>query len=491
MTTIMRTMVRVGRVVAAVSAVALSSCTVGPEFESPANTLPPQWRAPPAQVSANDVDVEWWKKLNDASLNELVARALESNADVKIAALRVAQSRTQLSGASGARWPVLNVSGLYDRQRQSENGVSTRVIDLIVPPPQRDPIIEVLSEPFDVYQAGFDAAWELDLWGRVRRSVESADASLQASSEDLHAAQLSLIAEVVRAYLQLRGVQEQLRITNADVMASADLVELTTYRVKGGIADELDLSTQRTRLSDTRASVPVLQQRQAEILSALALLLNVEPGALDAQLGSAPRTFELPQSIAGGLPSEVARRRPDIRRAEARLHAATAEIGVAVADLYPRITLTGDFVLQSLRSSDFTDWGSRQWSIGPSISLPIFDGSRRRTVVEIRELQQQEAAVSYQRTVLNAWHEIENALSAYAAERKRNEELAAAFASSRDAYEIAHVRYDHGLVSYLVELDAHRTQLQVERAYSESTTQVGTQLVAIYKALGGGWIPEE
>ena len=162
-----------------------------------------------------------------------------------------------------------------------------------------------------------------------------------------------------------------------------------------------------------------------------------------------------------------------------------------MADLYPRITLTGDFVLQSLRSSDFTDWGSRQWSIGPSISLPIFDGSRRRTVVEIRELQQQEAAVSYQRTVLNAWHEIENALSAYAAERKRNEELAAALASSRDAYEIAHVRYDHGLVSYLVELDAHRTQLQVERAYSESTTQVGTQLVAIYKALGGGWIPEQ
>ena len=284
MTTIMRTMVRARRVVAAVSAVALSSCTVGPEFESPANTLPPQWRAPPAQVSANDVDVEWWKKLNDPALNDLVARALESNADVKIAALRVAQSRTQLSGASGARWPVLNVSGLYDRQRQSENGVSTRVIDLIVPPPQRDPIIEVLSEPFDVYQAGFDAAWELDLWGRVRRSVESADASLQASSEDLHAAQLSLIAEVVRTYLQLRGVQEQLRIANAERHGERRSGRTDAYRVKGGIADELDLSTQRTRLSDTRASIPVLQQRQAEILSALALLLNVEPGALDAQL---------------------------------------------------------------------------------------------------------------------------------------------------------------------------------------------------------------
>ena len=471
----------------AMGSLLLSACAVGPEFKAPDNTLPQQWQAPSSEVSAADVDVEWWKRLEDPVLDDLVSRALESNVDVRLAGLRVAESRAQLAAASGARWPAVNSSASYSRERQSENGVNTRLIDLVAQPPTRDLIITELSKPFDVFQAGFDAAWELDLWGRVRRSIESATAAAQASDEDLHDARLSLVAEVVRTYLDLRGVQEQLRIANADVSLSADLVELTEYRVKGGVVDELDLSTQRARLADTRATVPELQQRETQTRSALEILLNVEPGTLGAQLAAAPKTLMLPQSIAGGVPSEVARRRPDIRRAEARLHAATADIGVAVADLYPRINLTGSFVVQSLRASDLTDWGSRQWSVGPSISLPIFDGSRRRSVVEIRELQQQEAAVNYQRTVLRAWHEIENALSAYSAEQQRNQELAAALASSRDAYDIAHVRYSHGLVNFLIELDAHRTLLQAERSYADSNTEVGTRLIAIYKALGGGW----
>jgi NodT family efflux transporter outer membrane factor (OMF) lipoprotein len=217
------------------------------------------------------------------------------------------------------------------------------------------------------------------------------------------------------------------------------------------------------------------------------VLLNVQPGALDTQLAAAAPTFALPPTIASGVPSEIARRRPDIRRAEAQLHAATAEIGIAVADLYPRITLTGGFAQQSLHASDFTEWGSRQWSIGPSLSLPIFDGGRRRAVVEVRKLEQQQAAVTYQQTVLRAWHEIETALSGYSAEQERNRELATALAASRDAYEIARVRYDHGLINYLAELDARRTLLQTERANSQSNIQLGTQLVAVYKALGGGW----
>lgn len=470
-----------------VCAALLSACAVGPDYKAPDDAMPSQWRSATDQVSSGSIDAEWWTRFSDPALDGLVSRALENNSDVRIAALRVAQSRAQRGAIAGSRWPVVNASAVYDRERQSENGVSTRMIDLIAPPEQRDEIVSVLSEPFSVYQAGFDAAWELDLWGRVRRSVESADASLQASGEDLHDAQLSLIAEVVRTYMQLRGVQDQLRIANSDVALTADLVELTRYRVKGGMVDELDLTTQRARLADARATIPMLQQQQVEVVSALGLLLNVEPGVLDAQLANSAVTPTVPATIAGGLPSEVARRRPDIRRAEAKLHATTAEIGVAVADLYPRITLTGDFVQQSLRASDLSEWGSRQWSIGPSISLPIFDGSRRRSVVEVRKLQQQEAAVNYQRTVLRAWHEIENALSAYGAQQRRNQELASALALSRDAYDIAHVRYQHGLVNYLIELDAHRTLLQAERAYSESSTELRTQLVAIYKALGGGW----
>jgi len=266
-------------------------------------------------------------------------------------------------------------------------------------------------------------------------------------------------------------------------------VELTQYRVKGGLVDELDLTTQRARLAEARSNIPQLRQQQTQLVSALAVLLNVEPGALDAQLTATQPTFALPSTTAGGVPSEIARRRPDIQRAEAQLQATTAEIGVAVADLYPRFTLTGSFVQQSLHGSDLTEWGARQWSIGPSLSLPIFDGGRRRAAVELRKLDQQQAAVTYQQTVLRAWHEIENALSGYSAEQERNSELATALAQSRDAYEIARIRYNHGMINYLAELDARRTLLQTERAYSQSNTQLGTQWVAVYKALGGGWTP--
>lgn len=467
------------------SSALLSACAVGPDFKTPQPALPQQWRDP--AVTGDAIEQQWWKQFHDATLDDLIGRALSNNAEVQIAMLRVAQSRVLRGAESSSRWPNVNASGAYQRERQSENGSATRMIDLIAAPGNRDQIISLLSEPFSVYQGGFDVGWELDLWGRVRRSIEAADANVRASEEDLHDAQLSLIGEVVRGYLELRGAQEQLRIANADAAASADLVELTEYRVKGGIVDQLDLATQRARLADARSSIPQWKQQESQLLSALAVLLNEQPGSLDTQLAAAQPTFTLPPTIAGGVPSEVARRRPDIQRAEAQLHAATAEIGIAVADLYPRFTLSGSFVQQSLHASDFTEWGSRQWSIGPSISLPIFDGGRRRAVVEVRKLDQQQAAVSYQQTVLRAWHEIETALSGYGAEQERNRELATALTASREAYDIARVRYNHGLINYLAELDARRTLLQTERAYSQSNIQLGTQLVAVYKALGGGW----
>jgi NodT family efflux transporter outer membrane factor (OMF) lipoprotein len=240
-------------------------------------------------------------------------------------------------------------------------------------------------------------------------------------------------------------------------------------------------------VANVRSQIPALEQREAQLRNALAFMLGRDPGALQDELADTSSRPQIPVLPGTGVPSELARRRPDIRRAEAQLHAATAEIGVAVADLYPRISLTGSFIHQSLESSDFADWGARQWAIGPSLSLPIFQGGRLRSVVELRKLQQQEAAVNYQRTVLAAWHEIENSLDAYHAEKQRNEELANVLSASRDAYDIAHVRYEHGLTNYLADLDAHRTLLQAQRAYSDSTTQLAVRFVALCKALGGGW----
>jgi outer membrane protein TolC len=238
-------------------------------------------------------------------------------------------------------------------------------------------------------------------------------------------------------------------------------------------------------------NIPKLHLQESIIENAHAFMFGAEPRSLQPLLETAHAAPTLPAIGSTGVPSELARRRPDIRRAEEQLHAATAEIGVAVADMYPRISLTGSFVQQALHPSDLTEWGARQWMIGPSISVPIFQAGRLRATLELRKIQQQVAAVNYQRTVLGAWHEIDNALDAYGAELRRNGELAGGARATQNAYESAHVRYEHGLVDSSVDLNAHRALLQAQRALSESTTQIGVQLVALCKSLGGGWSAAE
>jgi NodT family efflux transporter outer membrane factor (OMF) lipoprotein len=390
----------------------------------------------------------------------------------------------------GAQLPSVNGNASYQRERQSEVGVNTRMLNILAPPGNREDIIKALSQPFDVYQAGFDTSWELDLWGRVRRSVESANASLAASSAAVRDVQLSVTAELARNYLELRGIQRQLEISQDDVKASQETLELTQQRAAGGLLTDLDVASQRARLADGKARIPQLQQQLKQSLSAIALLLGAQPGALDGELTPVKAVPPVPPQAPIGVPSEVARRRPDIREAEARLHAATADIGVAVADFYPRITLTGSFDLQALQAGDLSEWGARQWSVGPSLSLSIFDGGRRRATLELRKVQQQEAAVNYQKTVLQAWHEIDNALNGYANEQRRRDELAVAVEASQAAFDLASTRYQHGLTTFLVALDAQRTMLQAERDYADSTTLISTRLVALYKALGGGWCGE-
>jgi NodT family efflux transporter outer membrane factor (OMF) lipoprotein len=469
----------------------IGGCSVGPSFEQPATELADQWKTPAAaELGTEGAQSEWWESFGDPKLSELVTRARAANMDLRMAALRVAQSREQLGVVAGGKWPSLNGTASYQRQRQSEHGTGTRLIDVIAPPAQRDAIIDILSEPYSVYQAGFDASWEIDLWGRIRRAVESANASVALQFEEFHAVQLSMAAETARTYLELRGVDEQLRVAHEQVEAAESSVELTQTRANAGAVTELDVIQQRTVLVDIRARLPSLQDRRAQLINALALMLAEKPDALTIELSGAAVIPMPPARVPVGIPSELARRRPDIRAAEARLQVATAEVGVAVADLYPRISLTGGFLKEALDSNDLTDWGARQWSIGPKLYLPLFDGGRRRAVVELRELQQQEAAVNYQRTVLSAWHEIENAIGSYSAERNRVRELTDLVALSRDAFEIANLRYEHGMTDLLIALDAQRTLLQAEFALVDSRTRASTNLVALYKAVGSGWSDE-
>ncbi|MDM0018885.1 efflux transporter outer membrane subunit [Variovorax saccharolyticus] len=478
------------------AALTLSACAVGPDFKpappaSPASFSDwhggsPELIAPQERERAGAAAPAGWSMFGDPVLDALQARALAASPDLQTAALRFAQSRTQLLVVQAQRVPQVNARAGARRERQSEDGDPTRLIGALNPA-NREQLIQTLSEPHYLYDAGFDASWEIDLWGRVRRSVEAADANVAASQALLAQVQLSVQAELARHYFELRAVQRQIRIAREDIAAAEETLQLVKARADGGLTTDLDVTRQQAQAADLRARLPQLLAQEAAAVNQITLLLGERPGALQAQLAARPdNASERPlPDLSLGLPSELALRRPDIQRAQAQLHAATADIGVAVADLYPRITIGASFGYESVNASTFGEWGSRQWFVGPSLQLPIFDGGRRRATVTLRELQQQEAAVAYQQTVLKAWHEIDDALSAYSAERLRNAQLAQRERSSRDALQLARVRYDHGLTDFLVQLDAQRTWLQAQREYTESTSRLALGLVAVSKALGG------
>lgn len=466
----------------------LAACAAGPDFAKPA-VVPPA-EAIEAWPVEKDEPLLSWSSLSDPTLDELQRRAMAANQDVQASLLRLAQSRAERTMTAAQRAPAVGASAGANRQRLSEDGASMRMIEILQPPDSEE-LIKALSEPYDLFQAGFDASWELDLWGRVRRSVEAADAQVIASQATLGEVRLGIQAEVARRYFELRTTERQIELAKTDIAASEETLELVDARAEGGLTSDLDVRRQAAQLAALRAQLPQLLAQEARLHNQLTLLTGESPGALDALLASpsgdaftkASLDRALPD-LSLGVPSEVAQRRPDIQRAEAQLHAATASIGIASAELYPRIVLGGDFGYEAVDADRFGEWGSRQWTVGASLDLPIFDMGRRRSMVTLRRLQQQEAAVEFQRTVLRAWHEIDDALTDYDAERRRHVELAAREANSRDAYELARARYENGLTDFLIQLDAQRTLIAAQRDYAESTGRLATGLVAISKALG-------
>ena len=479
----------------------LAGCAaVGPDHVAPAPEAPARWSdwhggdatlAAPGSPDAQALARADWSVFADPTLARLQARAADANQDVRIAALRFAQARVQQTMAAAQHGPQLSARAGVTEQRQSEYGAGTRMIDAIAPQ-NRDQLVKVLSDPFTLYQAGFDASWEPDLWGRVRRSVEAAQASADAGQAGVRQMQWSIAAEVARSYFQSRAVQEQIRLARTDIALARDTLSLLRAKVGGGLLDDSALVRQRQQLEALEARLPQLLAQEAQAINQLTLLCGTRPGALNDELAAAASKTESTNAdarwpdLALGVPSELAQRRPDIAAAEARLHAATAQIGVATADLYPRIALGASFGFESVGAQRFGDWGSRQWSIGPSLSLPIFDQGRRRSTVELRGLEQQEAAVAYQQTVLKAWHEIDAAVSAYMAERQRQQRLAKQVADSVDDLALADAKYQNGVTDALPELDAQRSLLQARRDAADSVGQLQIALVAVYKALGDG-----
>jgi len=325
------------------------------------------------------------------------------------------------------------------------------------------------------------------LWGRVRRSVEAADADVGQQAALLDLARLSLASDVARNYFELRTAQRQIRLMREDIVALEDRARLLQARVDGGVLDHTDLQRQRAELAALKAQLPPLLAQEAASANQIALLLGERPGALQVELApsEADARTALPD-LALGLPSEVALRRPDIRAAEARLHSATAGIGIAKANLYPSIRLGAKFGFESYLSGEFADWGSRAWSVGPSLNLPIFDHGRRTATVQLRELQQQEAAVNYQKTVLKAWQEIDDALAAYSAEQQQAQELKARSDAARDAYHLVQARYDGGATDYTAVLDSQRSYLQARRDLAANQGRLAARFITVNKVLGNG-----
>ncbi|PXX76720.1 efflux transporter, outer membrane factor (OMF) lipoprotein, NodT family [Pseudomonas sp. LAMO17WK12:I10] len=462
----------------ALSLLSLAACTVGPDFRRPEGPRVEAWATPqkaaPSQVVSSPLDERWWEVFNDPQLSALSRRVLTDNLDLQLATSRLQQSRAARQVVTAERYPTSSASGGYARKRNSGEGLN-------------DPSGHEGKSAFNLWDAGFSASWELDFWGRVRRETEAADATLEVAENDRRGVLLAVLAETAQDYIQLRGVQSTRAVTEQNLDVARHSLKLSQLRLADGVATDLDVAEAAAQVATIESQLPALQQRQAQLINALSLLMGEPPQALHAQLAADAPVPKTPRQVAIGLPSQLAERRPDIRQAEARLHAATASIGVAKGDFYPRITLSGNFGSQAMQLSDFGSWGSRQFGIGPQFSLPLFDGGRLRGMLHLREAQQQEAAVAYQQTVLRAWHEIDDQLTRYNSSQLRRDSLAEAVRQNQIALRTAQQQYVEGVVDFVNVLTVQGALLATQEQLVESSTGVSLAMVGLYKALGGGW----
>jgi multidrug efflux system outer membrane protein len=481
---------------AAAVAALLSGCAVGPDFSPPKADAPAAWSQAAAGVdAATPSDASWWKAFGDAELSSLVERAQAANLAARQAVLRIDEARAQRRLAASEAWPQASAGAGYQNTRISERTAMTSLLGSLgalaaggrAPSGGVSTALPGLNNPFDQYQWGVNASWELDLFGRVRRTVEAADASTQAAVEDSRAVTVALSAEVAAAYVELRAAQA-LRAVDEDRLATArDLLRLAHQARRADLGADPDIADAASAVAAAEAVLPPLQAQETLDRNQLALLLAEKPGALEAELAAAGPLPHPPVAASVGLPSDLARRRPDVRRAEAQLHAATAMQGVAVADLYPSIVLQASGGYQAAHPGELTDWAARYLTVGPTLDLPLFDGGRRRANIQLQDVRAKQAALAYAQTVLGALHEVEDAMAAYGRERARLAALQAVVDQQRAAFDLARRRYAAGASSFR-DLLAQQDRFQAALlGQVQSALAADEDLIALYQALGGGW----
>lgn len=452
---------------------ALGGCAaVGPDYTRPLPDAPAHWNSPmddglSAQAPDPATLAEWWKTLQDPTLDQLIKRAVAGNLDLRQARARVREARAQRGISRSKLFPQADSSASVTDGRTSENSG--------------------LGKEDTLYMAGFDAGWELDVFGGVRRAVEAAQADLEASRETLADVLVTLLGEVALNYMEARTYQTRLDVAEANTKAQQRTYDLIRSRFQAGLSDELAVQQARYNLESTRSQIPNLQTGLEESKNRLAVLLATPPGSVHEILAKRRPIPVTPVSVAVGVPAETLRHRPDIRVSERNLAAQTARIGQATAELYPKFRLDGFIGLESLSSSDLFTYGSRAWTIGPTVSWRIFDGGAIRQNIEVQNARQEQALIQYEATVLNALEEVENALVAYAQEQLRRDSLEQATTAAERAVLLAGDRYKAGLVDFSNVLDAQRSLLSFQDELARSKGAVTGNLVRIYKALGGGW----
>ena len=473
------------------SAIAIVGCTVGPNYERPNTAVPDRYSEsagalqsttrpatqPTTQAVSGQIE-QWWRNFQDPQLDSLVMRAIQSNLDLRAAEARIRQARAQYGIAVSSEYPAVNANSRFSRSRGSQSvGRSSSLGSSNV-------------SPTNLYQIGFDASWEIDVFGGGRRSIEAALGDIEASVEDRRNVLVTLLAEVAKDYIDYRGFARQVVIATQNVKAQRETLAVTRRQFEAGLktATELDVARAEALVFTTESQIPALETSLRQTAHALAILLGKEPNALIEELGT---TKPIPEAVIPeipiGLPSDLLRRRPDIRRSERQLAAATARIGIAVAQLFPQFSLTGSLGMESTKFKNIANSGSHFWSIGPSVSWPIFDFGKIRSTIRVQNALEEQALTVYQATVLNALADVEDSLVAYSREQVRRQMLADSVEANERAVRLATQRYTAGLTDFLSVLDAERSLYAAQDQLVQSNRFVSDDLVALYKALGGGW----
>jgi NodT family efflux transporter outer membrane factor (OMF) lipoprotein len=455
--------------------VVITACTVGPNYKKPVESVPDVWQSRAVEgIETGEASVQsWWENLDDPMLTDLLMRAQAANLDLEIAVARIRESRAQHRIAKGEWYPEINGQANAGAQQLSESSFGP-----------------LGGQTIDNYALGVGMNWEIDVFGRIRRSVESATAAFEATVEDYRDVLVALLAEVGVNYVDAVALQERIALAEQNVRAQQDSLQLTQDRFDAGLTSALDVAQAESNLHNTEAQIPQLEVQLTAALNRIAVLLGENPGSVHDELMGKTDIPRSPDEILVGIPADVVRQRPDIRRAECDLASQTALIGVATADLYPRFSLTGFLGLDSASVGDLIDSDSVAWSVGLPIIGNIFDGGRRRGRIQVEEARTDQLLSSYELTVLVALEEVENALVAYAKEKARRDRLARAVNASSRSVELVRTQYMAGLTNFQNVLDSQRSLTDQQDQLAESQGLVIENLITLYRALGGGWQPD-